>query len=177
MENTGYNFKETKPKRLISVLSNKNFECSIRRPPGTDLCLAEAEDSYASIQLLPCTVWSCPNIFGLTSSSLISSFPWHVGHYKEDVSCHAFWLVLGRPPLPPCLSPGWPRVVFSPLLSPAQALPPFPCQLWARSLSPLPFQPSPTTCSWAPRVLCCLLAAGKLYTVISCISVQKERNG
>lgn len=73
MENTGYNFKETKPKRQLSMLSNKQFECRIRRPPGTDLCLAEAKDNYASIQLLPCTVWSCagyfPNSFGLTSSS------------------------------------------------------------------------------------------------------------
>lgn len=145
MENTGYNFKETKLKRWIRMLSNTYFGCRIRRPPGTELCLSETKDSYASIQLLPCTVWSwagyCPNSFGLASSYLIISFPWHVGHYKEDVSCHAFWHVLGRPLLPPCLSPGSPRVAFSPVLSPAQALLPFPCQLQAHSLSPLPFQP------------------------------------
>lgn len=49
MENTVHSFKEKKSKRWVSMLSNKHFECSISRPPGTDLCLAEAKDSYASI--------------------------------------------------------------------------------------------------------------------------------
>ena len=157
MENTGYNFKETKPKQWNSRLSNEHFECRIRRPLGTGLCVAEAKGSYASIQLLPCTVWSwegyCPNSFVLTSSSFISSFPWYAGHYRDDVSGHAFWPVLGGPLLPPCLCPGPPRVVFSLLLSPAQALPPFPCQLWAHSLSPPPFQSLPPAHSTARELL------------------------
>lgn len=116
MENTGYDFKETKTKSWISMLSNEHFEYRIRWTCGTDLYLAEAKDSHVSIQLLPRMLWSwadyCPNRFGLKSSSLISSFPQHVGPYKEDVSCHAFWPVLGRPHCLPANLQGHPVLFF-----------------------------------------------------------------
>lgn len=144
------------------MLSNKNFECRVRSPPGMDPCLTEAQGNDTSIQLLPCTVWCwegyCPNSFRLTSYSWIIYFPWHVGCYTEDVSCLPLWLALGRSLLRPHLSPQPHRVASLPLPAPGMQSP-----------SPLPFIPfspqhgqqaSPMAHSQVPpgcrRAACCL---------------------